>query len=221
MVMIKRDIVKDTTKENGLNALKRGEEMKGIRQNKNKEEVALLEINGYLSLAAKYQPCPACRHDIEVMEEFISRKITSLQDGKSLEKEEIKKLEAIDSVNEMINFGIVMTKILSPFTRNLKAPALYKDIFQNGIEPNKKVKIELLKASKVMEELPKGPDYLKMEEILDSFLRAVEFKLSIDPVLFYVFDSTIKTCYKLHILDVVAATVIGIKNIRKKLSLVR
>lgn len=217
MVMIKRDIVKDTIGENGLSSLKRGEDMKNKEQSGTKEIEILQETKMHLSLAAKYQPCPACKHDIEALEEFVDKKMVSLQKEKEFGRENLKALDSIDFINEITGFGITITRIIGPFTRSVHAPDLYRDVLKEDMEPNRKVREELIQAKRIVMKLPRNLEYSRTIEILDSFIKAVEFKLSIDPVLFYVFDKTVRFGYKTHILSVVGHTIVALKKLTGKI----
>jgi len=179
----------------------------------------LLIIRDKLDLAAKFQPCPACKEDIEKLSESVSTKIKSLQRNSELNKEEFKKLSDLDYINTLADIAIVISKLIRPFTKRLKPPAVYEKVLEEDRGGNAKVKELFLEAKKIAEELikiDKNDRYLStLYEIIKSGIRAVDFKLNADPVAFYLFDKAIRIGYKTHLLEVTGKIIVMSKNFRK------
>ena len=53
--------------------------------------------------------------------------------------------------------------------------------------------------------------------MLRSFIKAVDFKLSIDPTLFYVFDKAVRLGYRTHIWSLVGSTIVAFKKAKRKI----
>ena len=200
-----------------------------VKRKKNKENnqniknqkliKGLLIIRDKLDLAAKFQPCPACKEDIEKLSESVSTKIKSLQRNSELNKEEFKKLSDLDYINTLADIAIVISKLIKPFTKRLKPPAVYEKVLEEDRGGNAKVKELFLEAKKIAEELikiDKNDRYLStLYEIIKSGIRAVDFKLNADPVAFYLFDKAIRIGYKTHLLEVTGKIIVMSKNFRK------
>jgi len=183
----------------------------------------LLIIRDKLDLAAKFQPCPACKEDIEKLSESVSTKIKSLQRNSELNKEEFKKLSDLDYINTLADIAIVISKLIRPFTKRLKPPAVYEKVLEEDREGNAKVKELFLEAKKIAEELikiDKNDRYLStLYEIIKSGIRAVDFKLNADPVAFYLFDKAIRIGYKTHLLEVTGKIIVMFKNLEKRMGI--
>jgi len=115
----------------------------------------LLIIRDKLDLAAKFQPCPACKEDIEKLSESVSTKIKSLQINSELKRDEFKKLSDLDYINTLADIAIVISKLIKPFTKRLKPPTVYEKVLEEDREGNAKVKELFLEAKKIAEELIK------------------------------------------------------------------
>ena len=107
-----------------------------------------------------------------------------------------------------------ITKIIRPLTRKMNAPEIYREVLNEDLEGNRTVRKHLLEAEKLMGRLDrKDKDYKLMHDILDSFIKVTEFKLSIDPLTFYIFDKTVRFGYKTHLLSVSSKMIVGIKEL--------
>ena len=183
----------------------------------------LLIIRDKLDLAAKFQPCPACKEDIEKLSESVSTKIKSLQRNSELNKEEFKKLGDLDYINTLADIAIVVSKLIKPFTKRLKPPKVYEKVLEEDREGNAKVKELLLEAKKITEELikiDKNDIYLfTLYGIIKSGIRAVDFKLNADPVAFYLFDKAIRIGYKTHLLEVTSKIIVISKNLENRMGI--
>jgi len=180
----------------------------------------LLIMRGKLDLAAKFQPCPACKDDIRKLSESVYTKIKSLQRNSELKKEEFKKLNDLDYINTLADIAIVVAKIIKPFTKRLKSPKVYEKVLEEDRAGNAKVKELLLEAKEIAEELikiDKNDSYLRsLYEIVEGDIRAVDFKLNADPVAFYLFDKAIRIGYKTHLLEVASKIIVKFKNVEKQ-----
>ena len=183
----------------------------------------LLIMRNKLDLAAKFQPCPGCKEDIEKLSESVYTKIKSLQRNSELNKEEFKKLSDLDYINALTDIAIVVSKLIKPFTKRLKPPKVYEKVLEEDREGNAKVKELLLEAKKITEELikiDKNDIYLfTLYGIIKSGIRAVDFKLNADPVAFYLFDKAIRIGYKTHLLEVTSKIIVISKNLENRMGI--
>jgi len=183
----------------------------------------LLIIHDKLDLAAKFQPCPACKEDIKKLSESIYTKIKSLQKNSEVKKEEFKKLSNLNYINTLTDIAIVVSKLIKPFTKRLKPPTVYKIVLEEDRKGNAKVKELFLEAKKITEELikiDKNDRYLStLYEIIEGDLRALNFKLNADPVAFYLFDKIIRLGYKTHLLEVTSKIIVMFKNLENRMSI--
>jgi len=183
----------------------------------------LLIMRNKLDLAAKFQPCPGCKEDIEKLSESVYTKIKSLQRNSELNKEEFKKLSDLDYINALTDIAIVVSKLIKPFTKRLKPPAVYEKVLEEDREGNAKVKELFLEAKKIAEELikiDKNDRYLStLYEIIKGDIRAVDFKLNADPVAFYLFDKAIRIGYKTHLLEVAGKIIVMSKNLENRMGI--
>ena len=197
------------------------------KNNKNNQNIknqklidGLLIMRDKLDLAAKFQPCPGCKEDIEKLSESLYTKIKSLQRNSELTKDDFKKLSDLDYINTLTDIAIVVSKLIKPFTKRLKPPAVYEKVLEEDREGNAKVKELFLEAKKIAEELikiDKNDRYLStLYEIIEGDLRALNFKLNADPVAFYLFDKIIRLGYKTHLLAAASKIIVKFKNVEKQ-----
>lgn len=171
---------------------------------------ALTKARDLLSSAEANQPCPACKHDIGLLRDFVQEKMLVLGTERTLANSDAaKKLESVDSVNEITRFAILITRVLGPLTRivAVNAPQIYEKVLHDDMEPNKKVREDLLEARRLLAAQPEDPDCRRALGIVDMFVRATNFKLSIDPALFYLYDKTIRIGYKTHVWSLTTRTI--------------
>jgi len=183
----------------------------------------LLIMRDKLDLAAKFQPCPGCKEDIEKLSESVYKKIKSLQRNSELTKDDFKKLSDLDYINALTDIAIVVSKLIKPFTKRLKPPAVYEKVLKEDREGNAKVKELFLEAKKIAEELikiDKNDRYLStLYEIIKGDIRAVDFKLNADPLAFYLFDKAIRIGYKTHLLEVTGKIIVMSKNLENRMGI--
>jgi len=183
----------------------------------------LLIMRDKLDLAAKFQPCPGCKEDIEKLSESVYTKIKSLQRNSELTKDDFKKLSDLDYINALTDIAIVVSKLIKPFTKRLKPPAVYEKVLEEDREGNAKVKELFLEAKKIAEELikiDKNDRYLStLYEIIKGDIRAVDFKLNADPLAFYLFDKAIRIGYKTHLLEVTGKIIVMSKNLENRMGI--
>ncbi len=182
-----------------------------IGSNKNVNTLSKLKLE--LDESAKINPCPGCKHDTEQLAKFISAKLDSARSGLSIDMETTKSLKEVDYINELTGIAITFSKFIKPLTRISKVPEVYEKVLHDDLEANKKVKSHLLKASELTKKLESTDKQFKIvSEVLKAFIRATEFKLSVDPYTFYLFDRAIKLGYKTHILSATSKVIVGIKG---------
>lgn len=182
--------------------------------NKHHDTQILLNIQKELYNAAKAQPCPACRADIEHFAEFFSIKIAEAGSSKEQNRRlHMKKLKEVDYINELTDIAMFVTKVIRPISKNAKVPEVYEKVLKEDLEGNRNVKKHLIKVKKLMGALDKSDkDLALMRDIIDSFIKVTEFKLSIDPITFYIFDKTVRLGYKTHVLSATSKLIIGVKS---------
>ena len=174
----------------------------------------LTDLKQELDKAAKINPCPGCKHDTEQLAKFISAKLDSVRSRSVIDRDTFKFLKEVDYINELTDIAIGFSKFIKPLTRISKVPEVYEKVLHDDMEANKKVKEHLLKASELAKELERIDKQFKIvSDVLKAFIRATEFKLSIDPYTFYLFDRTIKLGYKTHILSAMSKVIVWMKGI--------
>ncbi len=192
----------------------KADERMEVETKSDKNVKVLTELKHELDEAAKINPCPGCKHDTEQLAKFISAKLDSVRSGSVMDKDTTKSLKEVDYINELTDMAITFSKFIKPFTRISKVPEVYKKVLHDDMEANKKVKEHLLKASELTKKLEGTNKQFKIvSDVLMAFTRATEFKLSVDPYTFYLFDRTIKLGYKTHILSATSKVIVGIKGI--------
>ena len=131
-----------------------------------------------------------------------------------MDSDTIKSLKEVDYINELTDIAIGFSKFIKPFTRISKVPEVYEKVLHDDMEANKKVKEYLLKASELTREFEGTDKQFKIvSDVLKAFIRATEFKLSVDSYTFYLFDKTIKLGYKTHIISTTSKVIVFIKGI--------
>jgi hypothetical protein len=174
----------------------------------------LLRIKDELDIAAKVQPCPACKEDTEKLSAFVGAKAYSIKNNSAVDKGSIKALKEVDFINELTDIAIVLSKVIRPFARVSKVPEVYERTLHDDLESNRKVRKHLLMAKRFTAGLRSDDRHFKLtSEILGSFIRATEFKLSIDPFSFYIFDRIIRIGYKTKALSAASRMIITAKTI--------
>lgn len=183
-----------------------------VENNLEKTVKTLTELKLEIDKAAKINPCPGCKHDTEQLAKFISAKLDSVRSGSDMSSNTIGYLKEVDYINELTGIAITFSKFIKPFTRVSKVPEVYEKVINEDMEANKKVKEHLLKALELNKELENNMQLKTVSEVLKAFIRATEFKLSVDPYTFYLFDRIIRLGYKTHILSTTGKVIVGIKG---------
>ena len=81
-------------------------------------------------------------------------------------------------------------------------------------EANKIIREHLLIAKLMVSKLDAAAEQYKiMSRILDSFIKATEFKLSADQSAFFIFDKMIRFFYRTHIFSIAGKTIVGAKDV--------
>lgn len=191
----------------------------GDRLRRNVADINKLEIlsklKSALDEAAKYNPCPACKHDTEQLSKFISIKIESIKTGRAVTKEDIKPLKEVDYLGVVEDVAIVTSKLIRPFTRINKVPYEYRKVLEEDMEGNRKSLNYLINARKIADEIKEKDKQLNLVvEIIDSFIRALNFKLSIDEYSFYIFDRVIRLGYRTHLLSAIGKVIVSLRELR-------
>ncbi len=166
--------------------------------------------------AAKIQPCPACKHDMEQLEIFLDYKIGFVKAHSPIDEKAGKILHELDYINELIHIGILAARVLGPITKLglLPVPTSYKKVLDKDREANKIIREHLLIAKLIVSKLAAADEQYKvMFKILDSFISATEFKLSADQSTFFMFDKMIRLLYRTHIFSLACKTIVGAKDV--------
>ncbi len=180
----------------------------------NKDINILMDIKLELNEAARSNPCPGCKYDTKLLAKFVSIKLNSMKNGSSINKNKIKFLKEVDYINELTDIAIFFSKLIKPITITKKIPEVYKNTLRDDRESNKRVRTHLLKAKKLVISLNnKDKHFIIILEVLNAFIRATEFKLSVDPYTFYIFDKIIRIGYKTHLLSASSKIIVGTKRI--------
>jgi hypothetical protein len=180
-----------------------------------KQDIKILsDVRRLLKKAADVQPCPGCKHDIEQLEKFVGEKKDALENEKLVNKKTAELLKEVDFVNELTDIAIVVSRIIKPFVRIRKIPEIYEKVLRDDMNANRTVRKYLVDAYEDICKLERrDKHYMLMKDVVASFIRATEFKLSVDKYTFYIFDKTIKWGYKTHLLSATSKIIVGIKCI--------
>ena len=186
-----------------------------MRRKGNENAAILLRIDSELRAAAKAQPCPACKHDMEVFSGFLEAKARALKTREPVGREHFAALKEVDFINELTGVGALFARTIRPFTFGMDVPEIYKKTLQDDLAGNREVLRRLKNAAGLMKGIEPGDDrqYALMLDIMNGFRRATEFKLSIDPLTFYIFDKTIRLGYRTHLLSATGKVIVGFKQI--------
>ncbi len=172
-----------------------------------------------LDEAARIQPCPGCKHDIEQLSNLLGRRLASLRGGRAMDGDPLKTLRELDYLNELTDIGIFMAGILDPIARRspIKVPEIYAKVLKDDMPANSKVRKHLKRAAETISRIEnRGTSYAAVSEIVESFIRATDFKLSIDPLTFYLFDKTIRIGHSTHLLGATSRAIVLIKGIGRR-----
>ncbi len=181
-----------------------------------KELIMLQGARKELRSATRIQPCPACKHDMEQFEIFLDYKIRSVKSHSLIDEKAGKMLHELDYINELIRMGTLAARLLRPLTKLglLSVPPAYKEVLDKDRVANKIIREHLLIAKLMVSKLDAAAEQYKiMSRILDSFIRATEFKLSADQSTFFMFDKMIRFFYRTHIFGLAGKTIVGAKDV--------
>lgn len=182
------------------------------------EILNLRSIHSFLKEATDVQPCPGCKHDMQVLLGFVEEKMKSFEDGWcswNAHKESLRKLREIDYLNEMTDVAIFATKILGPVANllSIAAPEGHRKVLEEDTPANRVVLENLYAARETSSALRKiDADYAKIDDIIAASIRAVNFKLSIDTRMFYLFDKVIRTGHKVHLLGFTGKAIVTLRS---------
>ena len=169
-----------------------------------------------LRSATRIQPCPACKQDMEQLEIFLNYKIRSVKSRSIVDEKADKALHELNYTNELIHIGILAARLLGPVAKLglLSVPPAYKKVLDKDREANKIIRKHLLIAKLIVSKLDATDGQYKiMSKILDSFMRAVEFKLSVDQFTFFMFDKMVRFFYRTHIVSFAGKAIVGAKDV--------
>ena len=147
---------------------------------------------------------------------FLDFKIESVRAHSQIDKKTSKILYELDYINELISIATLAARLLSPITKLglLSVPHAYKEILDKNRYANMSIREHLLIAKLMVSELDATDEqYRIMSKILDSFVRATEFKLNAEPYTFFMFDRAIRFFYRTHLLGLAGKAITGAKDI--------
>lgn len=188
---------------------------RGLSSSTHRELDVLLHVRRELGYATRFQPCPACRHDMEQLGIFLDSKIKSIGNASPVDESAAKILKELSYTNELINIGILIARILNPVTKlgTFMISPKYETVLRRNREANRMVMEHLLAAVLILSKLEKGGgQYDDVSRVLKSFVKAAEFKLSADPVIFFLFDNVVRLFYRLHLLKLAGSVAVGVKS---------
>ncbi len=169
-----------------------------------------------LRSATRIQPCPACKHDMKQLGIILDYKIRYVKSRSLVDEKAGKMLHELDYINELIRIGILAARLLRPLTKLglLSVPPAYKEVLDKDREANKIIREHLLLAKLMVSKLDAADGQYKIiSKILDSFVKATEFKLSADQSTFFMFDKMIRFFYRTHIFSLAGKTIVGVKDV--------
>ena len=175
----------------------------------------LLEVKSELDDATKVQPCPACKHDMELLNIFLESKIRAMRTDSLMDDKMAKIVKDLSYVNELGSIGILVAKIIKPVVMlgAFTLPSAYRKTLSKNRSANKLIKEHLLIARLMLSKLERADEqYAEVSNIIKYFLKATEFKLNADPPTFFLFDRIIRFCYKIHLLNLAGRVIAGAKN---------
>ncbi len=191
---------------------------------RSKEAELLKEAHGFLKIAHDSQPCPGCKEDIQKFNEFVKDKIASLEAGEDrVNQNSLKKLRDVDYVNGLTDVAIALARVTHPLARLSKVvpPPIVEKTLNEDMPGNKKCLEYMGKAHKNLTKLQaldkNDGDYKTADRILKSFIRAADFKSSIDPIEFYMYGEIIGIGYKTHLWQIFVKSLVTLKYARQSL----
>lgn len=197
----------------GLDGCMAGERYTNIRLH---DIRVLAEIKGELDVAARMQPCPACKHDMEQLSLFLELKISSIKNRSAMNAKTARIVKELNYINELSNLGIFLSKVLKPIIKlgAFHVPTKYKAVLNNNRKANVQIREHLL-CAKLMATKLKGKDihYADVSKVLESFIKATEFKLNADSETFFLFDKLIRFGYRAHLLGFAGKAITGAKGV--------
>lgn len=176
----------------------------------------LLDVKEELDYATRIQPCPACRYDMEQLGIFLKSKIESIRASSVVENKAARILKDLNYINELSSIGIFIARVSKPIfkLRFFTVPLVYKGTLDRNRAANIKIRKHLLLARLMLTKLEREDrQYAEVSGILGSYLKATEFKLSVDPPTFFLFDKMIRFFYATHLLGFAGKAIVGAKGI--------
>ncbi len=156
----------------------------------------------YLKRAIDAQPCPACKEDMQKLALFL--------DGKLLRRD----LDQINYINEATKIASFITNLTAPIINrlNITPPEVYKKVLSEDLPKNREVLANLKRFGELYYNSDKGT-YKLISEINDSWIKVTEFKLSLHPKTFYLFDKIVRLGWKTKTLAVLASLIVYTKRV--------
>lgn len=176
----------------------------------------LLDVKLELDNAARIQPCPACRHDMEQLGIFLESKIRSVQTSSPTDDKTARILKNLNYINELSSIGIFIARMSRPIVKLgfFAAPPAYKTVLDRNRKVHRIIREHLLFAGLMLTRLERTDEqYITVSNVLQSFLKATEFKLSADPSTFFIFDRLVRFCYRTHLLGFAGKAIVGAKSV--------
>ncbi len=174
----------------------------------------LMAVKSKLDESAKINTCPACKHDTIQLSKFLSKKIRSIRTGKPVSKEDLKVLKSLDYLDVISGVGRTITKLFNPISRTMTLPDYAKDFLKKDRDRNQKTRNLLIDANKLMGRLRYRDNQLNLVlEIIKSFIKALDFKLSVDEYTFFLLKKIINFGYRTHLLTATGNIIIFFKEL--------
>ncbi len=174
----------------------------------------LMAVKAKVNESAKFNSCPACKHDTIQLSKFLSKKIISIRTGKAITRDEIKILKNLDYLDVMQGVARNTTKLFNPISRTMTLPDYAKDFLKKTQRQNQKARNPLIDAKKLMGRLKYRDNQLDLvSEIIDDFIKALDFKLSVDDYTFYLLQKIIKFSYRTHLLTAIGKIIVFFKEL--------
>lgn len=174
----------------------------------------LMAVKAKLDESARFNSCPACKHDTIQLSKFLSKKIRSIRTGKPVSKDDLKVLKSLDYLDVMQGVARNITRLFNPISRTITLPDYAKDFLKKTQRQNQKARNSLIEAKKLMGRLRYRDNQLNLVlEIIADFIKALDFKLSVDDYTFYLLQKVINFSYRTHLLTATGNVIIFFKKL--------
>ncbi len=174
----------------------------------------LMAVKAKLDESARFNSCPACKHDTIQLSKFLSKKIISIRTGKAITRDEIKILKNLDYLDVVEGAARNITKLFNPISRTMTLPDIAKGFLKKMQRQNEKARNSLIDAKKLMGRLRYRDNQLNLVlEIIEDFIKALDFKLSVDDYTFYLLRKIINFGYRTHLLTATGNVIVFFKEL--------